>query len=255
MNEKISAIKSDSDDVMDEPSSYYHVLHRLYRLEQTVFIQTNDKLTFPENDLATLIRCKQYYLLTVNFLGLIGVDAPWWLTEVKIINHVLKICRQVICQRCYELYYLAWYHTHPLLHWMDAKNKFPLSVGRSLDLTQFLYGLRQMLLAYSYQISMQPCWQTVADNSRLGANLCLGQNTLLGERIVRANQIIYITIGSLTSEELTGWLNQSLIQNISNRLFANSAQTGVRLCWQCRQRPLLDDNECRLGKALIYLGF
>jgi predicted component of type VI protein secretion system len=255
MNKQTSSLEDNDNEVIDNSGSYYHVLQHLYRNEKMVVIQTNDSLIFPANDLATLIKCKEHYLLIVNFFGLTGVDAPWWLTGVRIINRNLKICRQVISQRCYELYYLAWYHTHPLSHWVETKNTFLLSVRRLFDLAQFKYGFRQLLAAYPYRISMQSSWQTVAGIGQSGTNLCLGHNILLGERIVQANRIMRITIGPLARKELADWLSQSAMRVLINQLFADSVQTDTRLCWQCRQQPLLDDSERCLGRALIYLGF
>ncbi len=240
--------------MLDIPLHYYQLLHRLYRMQEKVLIQANSRLTFPTQDIARLQQQANNNVLTVNFLGLMGVDAPIVMHSE---NLICQIYQQAVSHRCYELYYLAWRCTHPVLPATTPYNMQSIFAAGWFNQAQWQYGLKQLLAEYPYQVlTHRPCWRRVLAKSCVLSSCKLGHNAMLGEFMVHMEPVIMIVVGPLNLLQLSQWLKQARRQTIDRRVFADHHQPhDTLIVWQCHQQHMPIGSERRLGIDTIYLGF
>lgn len=201
------------------------------QLEQEVDLLPDESLSFPATDVKTSHRTTTaQIILQLSFMGLYGVDSPlphYFLSQSLSDNENSKRIRgflDVLNKQLYFLYYRAWQKYHPFSHINeDSYLEYLIALsGNSLNLTdqqEFSYAnmfnakmrnianLKYMLQIYlkEFLVSIYefvPEWVEADNAFFLGdSNLGLGQNTLLGERVIDVNGRVDIEIGPMLIEE------------------------------------------------------
>ncbi len=190
-------------------------------------ISTNASLAFPATDIESLIHTQAGdYQLLVNFMGLLGVDSPLPLYFQGLSQQdtqdavALRAFLSIFFQRFYQLLYLGWKKMHPLLFCKrdPARQAFLYTAdalsGRSLDREDFCLfalqpyfisrqrsalGLQAMLSNYlacfvSIEQYVQSWCDVDACHLSNTTSLCLGENTVLGNKVLTTTKQIKIVV-------------------------------------------------------------
>jgi type VI secretion system protein ImpH len=234
---------------------FFQVLRLLERSEENQpnnwFKKTNllssSDLTFPAADIKKIQQTSTNQLiLYLNFMGLVGVDSPLphYFSEFLIgqrDTQQLQDFLKIFNQRIYQLLYLAWKKFQPIVQLEQKDYRYyqyliALS-GNCLqmhDKQEFAFaglfgssrhtaiGLQQLLQEYLQLPAIEikqfvPRWLSLDVEEKLGKNLQLGANSVLGQQILSVDSQIEIHIHSLTWEKARQWLpNQTAGQRLTN---------------------------------------
>ncbi len=189
------------------------------------------ELSFPAGDIRRCTLDEQGRLdFELNFSGLYGVDAPlphFFLDTVAEGDDpglVLRAFLDVFSQRLYQLYYLAWKKAHCHDHHrqsslydrylkalsgcdtppVDESLAYAGLIGSRVKNGQALTGLLEDYLQMPVDIGQYaPCWVRLDSVPSLGGQeeLALGENTLLGDRVLDLSRKILIRIGPVSLHE------------------------------------------------------
>lgn len=227
-----------------------YCLRKGINLEEKLSLQANYELVFPAVDLKEFfINERDEALLTINFMGLTGVDSPlpqYFFAELQrenATNKAIKNFLHIFNQRIYFLLYRAWKKyrltscqkqqqqflfnlqmlSGNLLHQAD-KNEFTYAVqmgARIHPRYQLQYILQEFLQINYLEITeFIPTWKRLDKIAGLGTNLRLTDNTILGERCLLMNNHVRIIIKDIDPKDLekilpytdTGKTLQNLLQ-------------------------------------------
>ncbi len=175
------------------------------------------------------------FRLEVNFLGFYGVDSPLpqFFNDIAALDSVgsaeLRAFLELFNQRLYQLLYSAWKKLN-----IHASNRFHSSLYcRYLEALYGGRGTRSLLGRFDYAgilgnrvkngrsladmledffespVRVQqnvPCWIELEETVVLGGKFALGDNSILGERLMDVNSKIQIHIGPLSIREATSLL-------------------------------------------------
>lgn len=163
----------------------------------------------------------------LNFSGLYGVDAPLphffldLIAEEDDPGQALRAFLDLFSQRLYQLYYLAWkkFHCHSNLgesslyeRYLKALSGFDTTeieqslaytslIGSRVKNNQGLIGLLEDFLQLPVTADQYvPCWVQLDSVPALGGTeeLALGENALLGSRVLDLSRTILIKIGPIS---------------------------------------------------------
>lgn len=223
--DKQSQIKKSNSELMS--------LHGHNEGRELLRIKPSTTLNFPENDILNItINEHSKYEITLSFLGLYGVDSPlphYWLVRVMEDNETSKmLCAflDIFNPRLYHLLYLAWKKTQTIVLLEQGKNGYlnylQFLSGNLLneaDTAEFAYAgllgqrvhsactLKYILRDYLNNVdvtilqfvSQWVCIKTILNLTHNCDNeLCLGNNSLLGSRVLEASSKIVIILGPVS---------------------------------------------------------
>jgi predicted component of type VI protein secretion system len=194
------------------------LLHLLHQQNDQIQLNAFPSFGFPSSDTANFIDTPNQTILKINVLGLLGIDSPLpeymnlidyyennqiWLDFLNIFNHEF-----------YKLLYALWLKYHPIFliqntnAWyitsLNALSAFSFTekTYNSFYLSQFFcrkiknrHDLKQIACQILHETNIEiealtPSWLFLSNPTRLNHTAALGNDTILGNRVLNITTII-----------------------------------------------------------------
>tara|TARA_Y100000588_G_scaffold378079_1_gene458029 strand:- start:25 stop:891 length:867 start_codon:yes stop_codon:yes gene_type:complete len=163
--------------------------------------QTNRSNGFPARDVEYVQLSESHLTLVCNFFGLTGIPSPLpnYINEITGSEQGLffRSFLEVLSQRFFVLYFLS-YSTYKIenkniLHQLFEITQSENGQGRnalSHSLSAFESVSKSLFENESVRYQLMPGWIHIDEGGLLGHDFVLGDNSLLGEKILKDKQIV-----------------------------------------------------------------
>lgn len=178
---------------------------------------------FPARDVLSIIEDNSSLAISCLFMGLYGVDSPlpFYLNSICLVDNKLgkSFCDflDIFNHRSYALYFMAWREFQPQIS-RSYKELVNINTGDSNKIN-FVNLLKKILpdiqiKFYEHQIK----WTPVQNVLTMGAEIELGQNSMLGDFACDATANLLIDIGNISWDEVYKLKNENLYKDVCEKI-------------------------------------
>ena len=226
-----------------------------------ILFETNQSNCFPASDVDEIRYDDDKVAIVCNFFGLSGVSSPLpnYLNEFSTRDggQVFKRFLDAMSQRFFALYFLAGHvfqiETPRYIQWSVEKNNLryrqPADVSNQ---TWFAFEAACMFFFehQNIQIEKKFGWVKLNACSVLGGSLKLGDNSILGERVLKENQSVSFQTDEYNMTDAISWFKRPGLQ-LLNELIKQSFFAGyegfIKVHPVPEDRMFLGQHAMRLG--------
>lgn len=238
--------------------------------------RSNTSLSFPASDVHNVHKEINDIIVTCQFMGLYGVDSPLpgYFNQYCLHENYGQVVRgllDMLSNRSYQLYYLAWQTLRPeILRNNTCKDFFELLqslTGRgssslcfslahsSVFCTKlgFITSLKHFFSEATIGVQeFIPQWIPIHTPTQIGKDVVLGQTTALGDRMLGVNGLIYINCFNLSLSRVIQWLlDKGAIQHVL-KFIQSYLDVGVE--FELRLYVTIKEPTLILGQDELILG-